>query len=89
MGRQLVILLGCIGMALISLLIINFIMFGLEVAETGLGQYWEFRFKHGVFYLNDEPVGLALGSSGAYIFLFVVFIVLLLQSKRKGLLSAY
>lgn len=80
-------LLNALALAVLALLIVNLIAFGVDIAQYGIGENWHFRFKHAVFYLNDRPSGLILGSSKATGLMFVVFIYSLFRSFRMGKLS--
>lgn len=81
--------LNALGLALLVLLLVNLIAFGIDVARHGIGENWSFRFKHGVFYLDERPSGLVFGSPQATWLMLVVFIASLFRSYKAGRLSFY
>lgn len=85
--ERLKIILGCFGNALITLLIVNLIRFGIETLQNGLGDSWHFAFKHGAFYSNGELQGIPLGSSKSYLFLLLFFAICLFRNYKKGKLK--
>lgn len=77
-------ILACFGIAILAILFVNLISFGLEIVQNGFNENWSFRFKHGVFYLGDKPSGLILGSAKANGFMIFVFTLAIIRNYQKG-----
>jgi len=76
----------CIGIALLALIVVNFIIFGFELKYTrSLGDDWSFKFKHGAFYIDGVTRGMLFGTTKATIFLLVTFSYTLYRNYMLGL----
>ncbi|MBR9921582.1 MAG: hypothetical protein GYB31_12155 [Bacteroidetes bacterium] len=76
-------ILRSIGIAIIALILVNVFAFVFEILVHGIGDSWAFRFKHGVFYHNENPTGLEFGHSKTWGFVALVAIVAFLQVGNK------
>ena len=72
-----------LGFAVITLLIINLVGFALELIRSGISEDWMFKFKHGVFYVNGSPTGLAFGQTSANIIMIVAFLFYLFNNRKN------
>ena len=73
MGSKVKQLLTCFGIALVSLLLINSLLFGWEILQNGISSEWAYRFKHGAFYANNKLVGHPIGSQGSILIMVFSF----------------
>lgn len=86
MNKKSKIILNCVGIAIITFLIVNTISFLIDFYKMDLVGEWSFKWKHGTFFINDLPSGLKFGESNSYGFLLLIFFVaLVINFKKKKL----
>lgn len=84
MNKNIKTILNCFGIAILALIIVNLISFGIEIAQTEISKNWSFLFEQGTFYIDDKPTGLIFGSAKANGFMMLIFLVALFGKYRKG-----
>ena len=87
MSQNLKTILSCILIAIITLFLVNTIYFLFDIIQNGVGESWAFKFKHGIFYSNGNPVGLPMGSAKANGVMILVLVLGLLRAYKKGNLT--
>lgn len=80
-------ILNCIGITLITLIIVNTISFLIDFKNLNFVGDWSIKWKYGTYFINDVPSGLKLGEPKTYGFLVFIFIVTLVVSLKKGKLK--
>jgi len=75
-------LLSCITAALLTLFIVNTVIFGIGLYNTDTGADWSVALKHFTYSINGENVGLGLDTMGAYAILAIGFVSRYFQQKR-------
>ena len=83
MQKHLRIMLSCLGLAILTLVIVNLFAFGYELLSNGIGETWSIKLHHGMFYIDDNPIGMQIGSKLGNGFIFAIFFVLLFNTYRK------
>jgi len=78
------VILNCLGVAILSLIIINLFAFGFELIRNGIGETWSIKLQHGMFYIDDNPIGMQIGSRIGNGFIFAIFFVLLFKTNREN-----
>jgi len=84
MSNNLNTILKCICIAVLSVVVVNLISFLLEIATNGLGDNWFYKWKHGMFYVDDKPVGFMWGETKTNVFMVVMFIISMIKNWKKG-----
>lgn len=74
MDSRLKSILKALGLALLLLLLVNVVSFCFALAANDWqAAEWQFRFKHGAFFINGEPHGILFGTNGASLFILAAF----------------
>lgn len=84
MNEHLKTILYAASFAIAALLLANCVYFIIELIKNGIGESWSFRFEKGMFYKNNEPLGVAFGSSKGNGLMLFAFIYGLYRAFRKG-----
>ena len=79
-------LLKAVGLACISFMLLNFIIFGIELMMMDLSEQMRVSFTNGTFYINGETNGLIWGDRSGSQFLIGVFLLSLIIDYKNGLL---
>lgn len=67
-----------------TFILLNATIFIYKIISKGIGESWSYNYKHGSFYLNDEPAGFVFGSDQATLFMTSVFFFLIIRYFIKG-----
>ena len=86
MNAQTKSLLKGIALAGAAFLLVNLIMFGVQLMTTDLSDPMRVSFNNGTFYLNGETKGLIWGKRSGAQFLIGIFLISLILDYKKGLL---
>lgn len=83
MNKNLKIILNCIGITIITYIVVNTISFLIDFYQMEPISEWSFKWKHGTFFINSAPSGLQFGETKTYGFLLLIFFTTMILSYKK------
>ena len=77
-------MLKCVAIALLALLLVNLMAFGIVAFQTDRSNGWSYAYDDFMFFVNGKPAGLVWKSTEAILLTLTVFSLALYRSYKKG-----